>query len=81
MSRLSEFLHMGGYAFYVWTSYAIVLVVLILNVVLPYLRDRRVQEDLAQYASIQRQRRKRGGRTTGDETAEKSAVDSTVSSN
>ena len=38
--NLNEFLHMGGYAFYVWTSYGIALVVLLVNVILP-LRQRR----------------------------------------
>ena len=32
---MDSFLHMGGYAFYVWTSYALALVVLALNWVLP----------------------------------------------
>ena len=35
MDALTEFLHMGGYAFYVWTSYAITAAVLVLNVVIP----------------------------------------------
>ena len=35
MDALTEFLHMGGYAFYVWTAYAITTVVLVLNVVVP----------------------------------------------
>ena len=38
---------MGGYAFYVWWSYAIVLVVLALNLVVPTLRHRRVHRTLA----------------------------------
>jgi heme exporter protein D len=33
---LSEFIHMGGYAVFVWSSYGIALVVLVLNWVLPY---------------------------------------------
>jgi heme exporter protein D len=37
---LSEFFNMGGYAFYVWTSYGIALLVLVVNVVIP-LRQRR----------------------------------------
>lgn len=32
---MDSFLHMGGYAFYVWTSYALALLVLVLNWVLP----------------------------------------------
>ena len=29
MSSLTEFLHMGGYAFYVWSSYAVVTVTMV----------------------------------------------------
>ena len=43
----SEFLHMGGYAFYVWTSYALAAVLLIANVVVPMLNARRTRRDLA----------------------------------
>ena len=32
---ISEFLDMGGYAFYVWTSYGITLVILVANVIGP----------------------------------------------
>ena len=39
---MSEFLHMGGYAFYVWTAYGAALVVLGLNVAAPILRRRRL---------------------------------------
>lgn len=40
---MNEFLDMGGYAFYVWTSYALALFVLGLNWLLPRraLRQRR----------------------------------------
>jgi len=38
--NLNEFFHMGGYAFYVWTSYGIALAVLLINVILP-LRQRK----------------------------------------
>ena len=38
----SEFFHMGGYAFYVWTSYAIALVLVVLNIVAPILQRRRI---------------------------------------
>ena len=37
-----DFFRMGGYAFYVWWSYAIVFAVLALNVIAPTLRHRRV---------------------------------------
>ncbi len=32
--RLQDFLHMGGYAGYVWSSFGLTLVVLVANVVL-----------------------------------------------
>ncbi len=38
----SEFLHMGGYAPYVWSAYALVLVVLVANAVAPLARHRRL---------------------------------------
>ena len=39
MESLRAFLHMGGYAFYVWPAYGLSLVVLIVNVVLPRQRE------------------------------------------
>ena len=42
----SEFLHMGGYAFYVWTSYGIVALVLILNFTIPILRRRNLLKQI-----------------------------------
>jgi heme exporter protein D len=42
MHSWSEFIHMGGYAFYVWTSYGIGLVVLAANVVLPLVTRKQV---------------------------------------
>ena len=44
---MSEFLHMGGYAFYVWTSYALGAVVLVANVVAPMLRRRQLEREIA----------------------------------
>jgi heme exporter protein D len=44
---LSEFLDMGGYGFYVWTSYGIALVVLVANIVAPMKMRRRLLADLA----------------------------------
>jgi heme exporter protein D len=45
--NMSEFFNMGGYAFYVWTSYGIALVVLVANVVIPMMHRRRLLSDLA----------------------------------
>lgn len=33
-----EFLHMGGYGFYVWTSYGIATIILLANIILPVLQ-------------------------------------------
>ena len=38
----SEFFEMGGYAFFVWTSYAITFVVIIANIVLPIVQRKKV---------------------------------------
>ncbi len=37
--NLEEFFNMGGYAFYVWSSYGIALLVLLVNIIAP-LRQR-----------------------------------------
>ncbi|NOR43018.1 MAG: heme exporter protein CcmD [Gammaproteobacteria bacterium] len=37
----SEFFNMGGYAFFVWTSYALTLVVIVLNIVSPMLQRKK----------------------------------------
>ena len=37
----SEFFNMGGYAFFVWTSYALTLIVIVLNVVSPMLQRKK----------------------------------------
>jgi heme exporter protein D len=42
----SEFFHMGGYAVYVWTSYGLALVILLVNVMAPMLRKRRLLREL-----------------------------------
>ena len=44
---LNEFFHMGGYAFYVWTSYGIALVVLLLNVIGPLRQRKKLLNDIA----------------------------------
>jgi heme exporter protein D len=48
---LDEFFHMGGYAFYVWTSYALVLIVLALNVIVPLRRKSAVMKSIARSLS------------------------------
>ena len=38
----TEFFDMGGYAFYVWTSYGLTLLLTVVNIVSPLLQRRRV---------------------------------------
>ena len=37
----SEFFHMGGYAFFVWTSYGIAFVVLLANIISPIIQRKK----------------------------------------
>ena len=37
----SEFLAMGGYGFYVWTSYGLTLVVLLFNIIIPVVQRKQ----------------------------------------
>ncbi|MGH1462436.1 MAG: heme exporter protein CcmD [Neptuniibacter sp.] len=43
----SEFLAMGGHGKYVWMSYAIAFVVIVINIVNPVLQKKKVFSDLA----------------------------------
>lgn len=38
----SEFFHMGGYAFFVWTSYGLTLIVMVANIVAPMMQRKKV---------------------------------------
>jgi heme exporter protein D len=38
----SEFFHMGGYAFFVWTSYALTLIVVLMNIVSPMVQRKKI---------------------------------------
>lgn len=44
---MTEVLGMGGYAPYVWTSYALALVILVVNFVMPWRREQRLRERIA----------------------------------
>ena len=48
---LNEFLHMGGYGFYVWTSYGIAFLVLVANLIMPVVQRRK---HLKRIARLQR---------------------------
>ena len=43
---MSDFLHMGGYAFYVWSAYGITLMVLIGNIIVPRQAERAALAEL-----------------------------------
>jgi len=53
MNSLETFFHMGGYAFYVWTSYALAGIVLLVNVINPLLQRREILRTL-----LRKQRRR-----------------------
>ncbi|HKT32403.1 MAG TPA: heme exporter protein CcmD [Gammaproteobacteria bacterium] len=55
MSSWHEFLTMGGYGAYVWPAYAIVLVVMVVNAVLPGRRQRALLKHLRHRASSGRE--------------------------
>lgn len=38
----SEFFHMGGYAFFVWTSYGVTLIVVVANIVAPVMQRKKI---------------------------------------
>lgn len=47
---ISEFFHMGGYAFYVWTSYLLTVGILVVNLVMPWMRERHLLQRIARRA-------------------------------
>ncbi|MCW1980750.1 heme exporter protein D [Xanthomonas arboricola] len=54
---MSTFLAMGGYGAYVWTAYALFVLVLLADLIAPWLRRRRLPAQLR--GQLQRQRRPR----------------------
>ena len=53
---MAEFFHMGGYAFFVWTSYAIVFAVLLYNFIAPIRRRKSLISELKIASTISRRR-------------------------
>jgi heme exporter protein D len=43
---MQEFFAMGGYAFYVWTSYGLTLIVLLANIIIPVVQRKRFLRSL-----------------------------------
>lgn len=48
---MAEFFAMGGYGAFVWSAYAIAALVLVVNVVVPRSRERRLLRELAARAA------------------------------
>ena len=46
---MTEFLNMGGYGLYVWPAYLIGAIVLILNLVEPLRRHRRLRSEISRH--------------------------------
>ena len=44
----AEFIHMGGYGFYVWSAYGVVALLLVLNTLIPLARHRRLLRETKQ---------------------------------
>lgn len=51
---MMEFLDMGGYGLYVWSSYGLSLVVLISNVIAARIRNKVVRREVAKFVSTSR---------------------------
>ena len=41
-TSFSNFIHMGGYAVYVWPAFAITLIVLVINIIIPARSHRKL---------------------------------------
>lgn len=46
---MAEFFHMGGYAFYVWSSFGITFFVLLLNLILPKFHQKSAWREAENY--------------------------------
>lgn len=52
---MAEFFYMGGYAGYVWSSYAIATVVLVLNIVLPLREQKNIHKRIVRIIKQEQQ--------------------------
>lgn len=48
----SDFFGMGGYGFYVWTSYLLAAVILCINVLSPLVRRKSVRQRLEEFQRL-----------------------------
>lgn len=55
---MSEFFHMGGYAFYVWSSYACFAVVMVWTTLSPLLRRRRFEQEYREQQALLARRKR-----------------------
>ena len=46
---MSDFFNMGGYAVFVWSSFGISFLVMLLNVIFPLLRRKQLLRDVRSY--------------------------------
>ena len=54
--NLEEFFNIGGYAFYVWSSYGIALLVLLVNIIAPLRQRNKLLNKIADTARRQARR-------------------------
>jgi heme exporter protein D len=72
MSTLSDYLHMGGYAFYVWGAYGLAAIILV-GLLLASLRGLRIRE--AEITRLQAVRPRRPPRNADAGAAQHQALD------
>lgn len=65
---MSEFFHMGGYAFYVWTSYALFVFLLVYLLLAPWLESKNFLRQLKQQKKRQQNQTHSGHNQNGSET-------------
>ncbi len=44
---MNEFFHMGGYGLYIWSTYALAFIVLVLNTIIPLRRETKLLQSIA----------------------------------
>lgn len=45
--NLAEFIHMGGYGLYVWSSYGLTLVVILANIIQPIMKRKKLSQQVS----------------------------------
>ena len=44
---MHDFFNMGGYALYVWSTYGLAFIVLVLNIIIPLRREKKLLRSIA----------------------------------